>query len=86
LELLDEAAKIYAKPRPREQKHNVYRSRLQFTRLLHHALALCQPLHRVANHLIHNLLCALLLVHHRRRLAHQERAGVVHGVIVDVVA
>ena len=59
---------------------------LQFARLPHHTLPLCQALHSIIDHLIHNLLGALLLIHHRRGLAHQERARAVHGVVVDVVA
>ena len=38
------------------------------------------------NHLIHNLLRTFPLVHDRRRLAHQERTGVLHLLVCELVA
>ena len=51
----------------------------------YHLLPLSKPLHSIADHLIHNLLGTLLLVDYSCSLAHEEWAGVVHGVIINVV-
>lgn len=61
---------------------------LQFTPPFrnHHPLPLPQPTDRIIDHLIHNRLCAFPLVHHGRRLAHEEGPCVVHGLVVKVVA
>jgi len=58
---------------------------LQLALLRHHLLSLCHPCNGIGNHLIHNLLGGLLLVHNRSRLAHQERPGIVHGLIIDII-
>ena len=56
----------------------LHRPRQQF-------LPATQTLHRLPNHLIHNLLRTLPLIDHRRRLAHKEWPRVIHGVIVNVI-
>lgn len=51
-----------------------------------HRLPPPQPRHRVCDHLIHNRLRALPLIHHRRRLAHQKRPRIVHRLIINLIA
>ena len=51
-----------------------------------HALSPINPRNGIADHLIHDCLCALPLVDHGSSLAHQERARVVHGIVVNVIA
>jgi hypothetical protein len=52
----------------------------------HHLLPLIQPSDGIPNHLVDNGLGALPLVDHGGSFAHQEGAGVVHGLVVNVVA
>lgn len=61
---------------------------LQFTppRLNNHAMPLIQPTNRITHHLVHDRLCAFLLRHHRRRLAHEKGPSIIHGLIVEVIA
>ena len=69
--------------------HHIHR--LQLTRppastTHNHTLPHPQPRHRIPNHLIHNSLGALPLLHHRRRLAHQKRPRIIHHLVINVIA
>jgi len=48
-------------------------------------VALLDPFDRLRHHLVNDDLRALLLVDHRRSLAHQERPRIIHRLIVDIV-
>jgi hypothetical protein len=64
----------------------LHTTRLQLALLSNHALALVEPLDAVIDHLVHDSLGALLLVDNSGGLAHEEGTGVVHGLVINVVA
>ena len=49
------------------------------------AVSLVEPSYSIANHFVNDSFCRLSLIHHRSNFAHQERTGVVHGIVIDVI-
>jgi hypothetical protein len=66
--------------------HNPIHMNLQLTLPDNHRAPPGHTLHRLLDHLIHNLLGALPLIHHRSRLPHQERPRIIHRLIIHIIA
>ena len=51
----------------------------------YHRPTFSQPPHRIRDHLVHNILCALLLINNRSSLTHQEGPRVIHRVVINLI-